>query len=161
MFGRLRHWAEGGAALLGLAFAVSASPGYLPAVGPAPLRFRPAAPPAANLVKMPLPPPDPPPAAPPSAAATPSAAAGTQANTAAPAAAPSSATVLLTATNNPAAPEAAAPGSDPRISPQMLLRYFTPSTNGPAGGIIAPLDFAPPVAPKPASSTATYSTQPN
>jgi len=161
MFGRLRHWAEGGAALLGLAFAVSASPGYLPAVGPAPLRFRPAAPPAANLVIMPLPPPDPPPSAPPSAASIPPPAAAAQAKTNAPAAGPASAPVLLTATNNPAAPEAAPPGSDPKISPQMLLKYFTPSTNGVSGGTIAPLDFAPPPAAKPPSSTATFSTQPN
>ncbi len=161
MFGRLRHWAEGGAALLGLAFAVSASPGYLPAVGPAPLRFLPAAQPAANLVKMPLPPPDPPPSAPPSTAVLPPAAAGTQAKTNAPAAGPLPATVLLTATNTPAAPEAAPSGADPRISPQMLLKYFTPSTNGVAGGIFAPLDFAPPAAAKPASSTGTYSNQPN
>jgi hypothetical protein len=156
MFGRLRHWAEAGAALLGLAFAVSAGPGYLPAVGPAPLRFRTDPPPATNVVKMPLPPPDPPPST--SAVAT-----DTQTN-AAPAtpaaAAPSAAPVLLTATNSPVTPDAAPASSEPKISPEMLLKFFTPSTNRPSGEVIAPLDFAPPATAKPASSTATYSTQP-
>jgi hypothetical protein len=59
MFGRLRHWAEVGVAVTGLAFGVSAAPGYLPVVGPVPLRFRPAAQDAANLIRMPLPPSDP------------------------------------------------------------------------------------------------------
>jgi hypothetical protein len=155
MFGRLRHWAEVGAALPVLAFAVSAGPGYLPVVGPAPLRFRADLPPAANVVKMPLPPPEPSPAAPTSAATAPTASADLQTN-AAPAAAP----VLLTATNTPVTSEAAPGSSEPRISPEMLLRFFTPSTNRPASGVIAPLDFAPPATAKPPSSTATYSVQP-
>jgi hypothetical protein len=154
MFGRLRHWAEAGTALLGLAFAVSAGPGYLPVVGPAPLRFQAGSPPSANLVKMPLPPPDPPSSAAKSTSAAPPSAADAQTNVA-----PATA-VLLTATNNPVAPEAAPASSEPKISPEMLLKFFTPSTNGPAGGVIAPLDFTPPAMAKPASSTATYSTQP-
>ncbi len=155
MFGRLRHWAEAGAALLGLAFTVSAGPGYLPVVGPAPLRFQAGSPPSANIIKMPLPPPDPPPSAAKSASAAPPSAADAQTN-AAPAAVPA----LLTVTNNPVSPEAAPANSEPKISPEMLLKYFTPSTNRPAGGVIAPLDFTPPALAKPASSTATYSTQP-
>ena len=155
MFGRLRHWAEAGAALPVLAFAVSAGPGYLPTIGPAPLRFRAELPPAVNVVKMPLPPPAPAPAAPPPSSTTPTAAADIPTN-AAPAAAP----VLLTATNPPVTPEAVPASSEPRISPEMLLKYFTPSPNRPASGVIAPLDFAPPATAKPASSTATYSVHP-
>ncbi len=160
MFGRLRHWAEVGAALLGLAFGVSANPGYLPVIGPAALRFRPAAPSVADLVRMPLPPPDPPPSTPRSAPSTPPAAVVTASKTAPPAAAPSSAPVLPAATNSPTGPDASPSGSEPMISPQMLLKYFNRSTNGTVGGVIAPVDFAPPAGSKPASSTATYSTQP-
>jgi len=159
MFGRLRHWAEAGAVFAGLALGVSAAPGYLPAVGPVPLRFRPAAPPAAALVQMPLPPPDVTPSAP--DIPTPlSAAAVTGAKQTPPAATPSSVPVNLTATNGPAGPDAASSGSVPPISPQMLLHYFNRSTNGTAAGIMAPVDFAPPGAAKPPSSTATYTTDP-
>ena len=160
MFGRLRHWAEVGAAVLGLSFGVAANPGYLPVVGPAALRFRPAPQSATNLVRMPLPPPDPPPSTPPSIPSTPPPAPGTEAKTTPPAAAPSSPPVLFTATNSPAEPDATPSGAEPKISPQMLLKYFNRSTNGTVGGIIAPVDFAPPAAAKPASSTATYSTNP-
>ena len=58
MFGSWRHWAAVGAVFASPAFGVLAAPGYLPVVGPVPLRFRPAAPPATNLVIIPLPPPD-------------------------------------------------------------------------------------------------------
>ena len=50
--------------------------------------------------------------------------------------------------------------SEPKISPQMLLKFFNRSTNGTAGGIIAPVDFAPPTVPKPPSGSAMYSTNP-
>jgi len=160
MLGRLRHWAEAGSAVMGLALGVSASPGYLPVVGPAPLRFRPAAQSVTNLVRMPLPPPDPPPATPPPTPLTPPAAAVTEAKTAPPAAAPSSAPVILAPTNSPAGPDATPFGSEPMISPQMLLKYFNRSTNGTVSGVIAPVDFAPPAVARPVSSTATYSTNP-
>jgi hypothetical protein len=42
----------------------------------------------------------------------------------------------------------------------MLLRYFSRSTNGAAGGMMAPVDFAPPGAAKPPSSSATYTIEP-
>jgi len=154
MSARLRHWAGAGAVFAGLAFGVSAAPGYLPVVGPVALRFRPAAPPATNLVHMPLPPPDPPssissdfatPPAPPAPSAKP-----------APAPAPAS----LPATNAPAEPDANPSASESKVLPQMLLRYFSRATNGAGGGIIAPVDFAPPAAASPPSSTATYSTEP-
>ena len=159
MFGRLRHWAEAGAVFAGLALGVSAAPGYLPAVGPVPLRFRPTPPPAEALVQMPLPPPDPPSPAPDIPSPL-SAAANTATNKTPPAASPSSVPVIATATNGPAQPDANPSGSEPRISPQMLLRYFSRSTNGAAGGMMAPVDFAPPAAATPPSSTATYSTEP-
>jgi hypothetical protein len=90
----------------------------------------------------------------------PPAAAATEAKQTPPAANPSAAPVILTATNGPAGPDAASSGSAPQISPQMLLRYFNRSTNGTAAGIMAPVDFAPPGAAKPPSSTATYTTDP-
>lgn len=152
MLDRLRHWAGAGAVLTGLAFGVSAAPGYLPVVGPVPLRFRPAAHSETNLLIMPLPPPDPTPDFPLSTPSTPSAPPAT------PAPAPS--TASLPATNTPAGPDADAAATEPKISTQMLLRYFSRSTNGAAGGIIAPVDFAPPAAAVPPSSTATYSTEP-
>jgi hypothetical protein len=145
--------------MLGLAFGVSANPGYLPVVGPAALRFRPVAQSANNLVRMPLPPTDPPPPAPPSTPSTPPAAAVTEAKTPPPAAAPSSAPVLLAPANSPVEPDTTPSASEPKISPQMLLRYFNRSTNGTTSGVIAPVDFAPPAAILP-SSTATYTTDP-
>ena len=160
MFGRLRHWAVVGAVFTGLVCGVWAAPGYLPAVGPAALRFRPAAPSGTNLVRMPLPPPDVPAVAPTTLFTN--AAAETEAKPAPTAAAPSSAPLIFTATNTPPQPEANPLGSEPLISPQMLLKYFNRPTNGAGTGIIAPVDFAPP-APAPAhprSSTATYSTGP-
>lgn len=157
MFGRWRHWAGAGVALASLAFGVSATPGYLPAVGPVPLRFRPAAQSVTNLVRMPLPPPDLPPPEPstPSTPAIPSTA---------PAPSKQPPSVLpaasLPPTNAPVEPNAVPSGSEPMISPQMLLRYFNRSTNGVGAGVIAPLQFAPPASTTPPSSTATYSTDP-
>jgi hypothetical protein len=154
MFERLCHWAGVGAVFAGLAFGVSAAPGYLPAVGPVALRFRPAAQPATNLIVMPLPPPDSPSSAPdvlstPAASSTPSAPS-----------APALAAASSAATNATTGQEADPSASEPRISPQMLLRYFGRSTNSAAGGILTPVDFAPPGAAGPPSSTATYSTDP-
>ena len=158
MIGRLRHWAGVGAVLTGLVCGVSATPGYLPAVGPAALRFRPAAPSGTNLIRMPLPPPDVP-ASSPSTAST-NTAADTEAKPAPTAANASSAPLTFTATNAPPQPEATGFGAEPLISPQMLLKYFNRSTNGTGVGIIAPVDFAPPAPAPPRSSTATYSTGP-
>ncbi|MGD0412252.1 MAG: hypothetical protein ABSC18_11170 [Verrucomicrobiota bacterium] len=154
MFAHLRHWAGAGAVFAGLALGVLAAPGYLPAVGPVPLRFRPDAQPATNLIRMPLPPPDPPSTNLPdfSAPSVPSAASAKPA--------PALPAAALPATNTPAGADATPSASEPRISPQMLLRYFNRSTNGAAGGILAPVDFAPPAAAAPPSSTATYSTEP-
>lgn len=154
MFGCFRQLTLAGAVLTGLALGVSASPGYLPAVGPAALRFRAAVEPATNLVRMPLPSPETPPAIqlPPPVAAVP----------AAPVVAP--APVVLAAssapTNSAPEPDPGSATSGPQVSAQMLLKFFNRSTNGAAAGIIAPMDFAPPGTAKAPSSTATYSTDP-
>jgi hypothetical protein len=160
MFGSWRHWAAVGAVFAGLACGVLAAPGYLPVVGPVPLRYRPAAQPATNLVYIPLPPPDPPsttpdlPPAPPETAAV----ADTETKTTA-SAAPAPSTAQTNAVwGDPAGQNGASSASAPLISPQMLLRFFNRPTNGAAGGIIAPVDFAPPAPATPPSSTATYST---
>lgn len=161
----MRHWAIVGAALPGLAVGVLADTGlepevshwysraYLPTVGPVALRFRAPEQPATNLVRMPLPPPQPEPAItlpPPDEPVA-------KKTAPPPAAAPQT-------TNQPAPPPEppVAPAvGDPMISPQMLLKYFNHSTNGPSSGIIAPMNFAPPADAKPASGSATYSTNPN
>jgi hypothetical protein len=153
----MRHWVVAGTALPVLAFSVLASAGYLPVVGPVPLRFRQPALPATNLVRMTLPPPETEPA-------TASIPDNAEAKKTAPApnpppAAPPPAASPTVATN-PAEP-AATPASEPMISPQMLMKYFNRSTNGVSGGILAPVDFAPPAPAKPPSSTATYSTNPD
>lgn len=155
----LRHWAGVGVVVTGLAFGVLATPGYLPAVGPPALRFRLAAPAATNLIQMALPPPDAPSptlSTPP----TPSGGAETENKPASPASNTASGSVTLAATNNPAPSDATSFGAEPRISPQMLLRYFGRPTNAPASGIIPPVDFAPPAPATPPSSTATYTTDP-
>ena len=104
MLGRLRHWAGAGAVFTGLVCGVWAAPGYLPAVGPAALRFRPAAPSGTNLMRMPLPPPDVP-ASSPSTSST-NTAADTEAKPAPAAGTPSSAPLIFAATNTPSQPEA-------------------------------------------------------
>ena len=93
MFGRMRDWAGVGAVFAGLALGVSAAPGYLPAVGPVPLRFRLAAQPDTHLLLMPLPPPDLPPPAP-SIPSAPPAGTNTEAQKTPTATAPSSAAAL-------------------------------------------------------------------
>ena len=120
---------------------------YLPTVGPAPLRFRPAFKTITNSVVPALPvvakaaPPPPPekvvkiaePAPPPPVTVSPP-----------------------KAVQNDGAAEPHP--SDSVISAQMLLKYFSRATNGASAGVIAPPDFTPPRAPEPPSSTADYST---
>ena len=129
--------------------AIWAAGGYLPQVGPASLRYRPLPQPAARQISQrilfecpaaaPLPPPSvtlPVPTAP---------------------AAP--ATVPVPVTNPPAVEYDARdfggaamrmPRPDLMISPQMLIKYFTPSTNGSGTGAGAPVGFTPPTAAPPA-----------
>ena len=155
MIGRLCQWGFAGAVFAGFAYGVSASSGYLPTVGPVPIRFRAVAPPVTNLMKMPLPAPESPaPVAPAPAVVAP-----------APAVQPVPVVQVAPKTNSVAVdtqpePEPIYPNSQPRVSAQMLLKYFNHSTNGPGTGIIAPLDFAPPAAGTTPPSTATYTTDP-
>jgi hypothetical protein len=160
MFARWRHWAAVGAVFAGLACGVLAAPGYLPVIGPVPLRYRPAAQPATNLVFIPLPPPDPPSTPPDLAPAPPArpAAADTDTRKTPPAEPAPSATLTNMVSSDPAGQNGVSSASAPLISPQMLLRYFNRPTNGATGGIIAPVDFAPPAPATRPSSTATYST---
>jgi hypothetical protein len=159
MFGSWRHWAAVGAASAGLASGVLAAPGYLPAVGPVPLRFRVAAQPVTNLLVIALPSPEPPSAPLDEVIAAPLAA-STATNKAPPVAPPSSTVQTNLVPGGPTGANGGLPGAEPLISPQMLLRFFNRSTNGAVGGIIAPVDFAPPAVATPLSSSATYSTDP-
>jgi len=166
MFGRVRQWVIFWAALTGLAGGVLAatgigsdptriaSRGYLPSVGPVPLRIRVPETPSTNLVHMPLPPVEPEPVI----TATPS----EQIAAAKPAPPPRPAAPSPN-TNAPVQTEplGTPPTADPLISPQMLLKYFSHTTNGPASGVVAPMDFTPPASARPVSGSATYSTGPN
>ena len=134
----------------------AADPGYLPRIGPTPLRFRPVPLPMTNQLALPAPAsdpeaePEPEPTAPkddkPTAAAT----------TPAPSPAPAPAAVVNEVSSGPSEPTQ----SDEVVSPQMLLKYFNKSTNGTSSTVIAPLDFTPPKPVEPNSSKATYSTGP-
>ncbi len=55
---------------------------------------------------------------------------------------------------------AAQPTPDSAVSPQMILKYFSQSTNGTATSVYAPVGFTPPHAETPPSSTATYTVGP-
>ncbi|GEM_PF-1775612 len=129
-----------------------AAPGYLPSVGPAPLRFRaPAPPPSTNAVALPMPAnpvPDPAPLATNSAKLP-----DVPASSSAPV------PVVMAATNQPAAIGGSSV-DEPIVSPQMLLKYFAKSTNGVTTGVIAPIGFTPPRATELPSSKASYSTTP-
>jgi len=132
------------AGILSAAALASADPGYLPRVGPASLRFRPAPQPATGHFV--LPPlevaPEPPPVA-----VTPAA------KPTAPAVTNSAATeTTVISSEIPAAPEPAR--ADDVVSPQMLMRFFSKSTNGTATSVIAPIQFTPPKAETPPSKAA-------
>ena len=129
--------------LAGVLVAGKAQTAYLPTVGPAPLRFRADYKP---VVHIKLPPP------------TPTGQSGASAPT------PTAPLVVgvpvpATQTNQtvvqpPAVVES--PRPDGVVSPQMLLKYFSRSTN--AADANAPLNFTPPPQPEPPSSRAEYST---
>jgi len=155
MFGRLSLCALAGTVFAGFAMGMSATSGYLPAVGPTALRYRPLPQIVTNLPKMALPAPEPPPVvtndvpAPVAAMAT---------NTPPPATnAPP--VIAATAAASPE-PDMNFPGAAPKYSAQMLMKYFSHGTNGTSTGIIAPVDFAMPPANTTPPSTATYSTSP-
>jgi hypothetical protein len=138
------------AGVLAVAGFAAASPGYLPCVGPASLRFSPVPPPVTNQIVpatpevvpvptvaspvpfgpmpelLPAPPPPEPPA--------------------------------ITNQVSSGIPETTRP--EEVVSPQMLLKYFNKSTNGTSSSVFTPLDFTPPKSPEPPPSKATYSTGP-
>src|SRR5271157_5705040 len=134
----LRHW-QGLSfvliAALSVADAASPGPGWLPLVGPAPLRFSPALRPFTNRVVLPVPVPAPEPApvafqaqkAPPSRSLPPASSA------------PQPPAVI------PAQPPVESSPPDAVVAPQLFLKYFTKSTNS-AAPVSAPLDFNPPKA---------------
>jgi hypothetical protein len=162
--------------ILGVA-TVWAGDGYLPRVGPVPLRFRAPAPVMVNQVSASVPAPFPPPFLPPYFPPVPIALPtpplptnrldiSTTSNVP---------PAMLPVTNGPAlqfdAREPETLGPDAVVSPQMLLKFFSASTNANAVSntappeVIAPLRFTPPIVPTsqpapPTGSKATYSTSP-
>jgi hypothetical protein len=118
---------------------------YLPAIGPAPLRFLPALKPFTQSVP-PLP-----------AAAQPAPPPGEKAEKPSGPVAPSQPINVSPATGPTDTGAEPAP-ADGVISPQMLLKYFNKPTNSNAPNVKAPLDFIPPRTGEPRSSKAEYST---
>jgi hypothetical protein len=136
-------------AALSLAAAASSGPGWLPRVGPTPLRFSPAPRPCAKQFVLPVPVPAPEPAP-----------VVSKADKAPPASsAPEPPAVILQAGNSMAQPPVESSPPEAVVSPQMLLKYFTKSTNG-AASTAAPLDFTPSKAAGAPPSRATYETGP-
>jgi hypothetical protein len=123
---------------------------YLPTIGPAPLRFRPALIPitsvVAPIVAVPAPPAVPLPTNEPVKTLAPTATLIPQDQ------------AFLTDQIDFITDSAS---SDKVISRQMLLKYFTGLTNGNAAGFGAPIDFIPPSAMELPSSKAEYSVPPH
>jgi hypothetical protein len=115
---------------------------YLPAVGPAPLRFQPDFKPVKHIVATP--PPEP------AQAAAPVAPAKAQPVAPTPAPEPTPVVVQPAAVVEP-------PKPDGVVSPQMLLKYFNRGTNADAA-TSPPAGFTPPGQIEPPSSKASYST---
>jgi hypothetical protein len=140
--------------ILSVVALASADTGYLPRVGPAPLRFQSVPKTATNHYE--LPPPEPTPEPQPVATKpdvkTPTLAVKTPATT--------ETTVISSQIPAPAVEPDSGPGrSEDVVSPQMLLRYFSKSTNGTATSIVAPIQFTPPKTETPPSK-ATFTTSP-
>ncbi len=142
MFGRLRHVVIAAAGFYGVAAAVWAGSAYLPNVGPIPLRFRALPLLSTNLASLPAPlPPDSTKmedngidaGEAPQAASIPPLA-GPNAN--------ASHAEIMEVSSAPA--PAAVPALEPVISPQMLIQFFHPSTNGAPAVMGAPVGFLPP-----------------
>jgi hypothetical protein len=149
MFGSFRHAGIAAAGFLGAAAAVWAGSGYLPNVGPIPLRFRPLASVSTNLVSLPAPLPwdstdmdyeDMDASNAPQETVIPPLA-GTNSN------APRAEIMEVSSAPAPA------PAVDPVISPQMFIQYFRPTTNVPVTGAGTAVGFLPP--PPPAGAPAT------
>jgi hypothetical protein len=143
--------------------------GYLPALGPVALRFLlPPEPPPPHVAARPAPAPVPAP----TAEAQPSSATGPgylDASSSFDIFNPLPAREYEATTSifpppvaQPAPPQipVEAPQTEPAVSPEMLLRYFTRQTNGSGVSVIAPIGFTPPAPTPPPSSTATYTVGP-
>jgi hypothetical protein len=134
-------------AALSMAAAASSGPGWLPTVGPTPLRFAPALRPRPNRLALPVVATVPEPAPVVSQAPKP----------------PPAPVVLAPlvmsprSDTKPAPPPVESGQPDPVVSPQMLLKYFTNPANNAAP---APPDAAPPRAAEAPPSRATYETSP-
>lgn len=178
MLGNINQLLPAMAGVLSVA-TVWADTGYLARTGPLPLRFRELPPPVARQVNAPFPPPFLPPLFPPPVMvslptppmpATPPDTTQTTNDPVLPGAVTNGAPLEFVAkqlVDDPASPT----GPDGIVSPQMLLKYFTTSTNSSPKavrnpttmGVIAPLGFTPPtettlVPTPPPSSKGTYST---
>jgi hypothetical protein len=157
MFGRFRHILPAVEWILGVA-TVWTDAGYLPHVGPVPLRFRAPAPPVSEQVTAPAPPPPmpiflPPPPMPPAP----------KEQTRAPAVKPATnAPPLELNAREPITDPSTATMPEGAVSPQMLIKFFsTPAvanTNTVSGTVGAPVDFTPPTVASP-SPTAPPSPQ--
>jgi hypothetical protein len=148
MIGCLRHFPVIAIAYVGILFSTWANTPYLTAVGPSPLRFRPAFKPNTNTA------PPPPPSVVVHPAATVPAVSAIVPN-------PPTPVVSSAPTNVQTDAVAETAGTDGVISPQMLLKFFGKSTNGNTGGVKGPLDFTPPRMEAAPSSKAEISTPPH
>lgn len=159
--------------LAGAAVALAGPPGYLPKVGPVALYFRTGASStprerAAALPPLYVPPPVPPPTPVPVPAPEP--AAETNTNSASAPLMDSPPVVINLSASSPTNSEPLIGGSSTDtnaiISPQVFLRYFTPSRPGAKPGVgteaivVPPTDFNPAQPPATPASRATY-TQPD
>jgi hypothetical protein len=131
--------------------------GYLPAIGPAPLRFRPVPDRANAFIQLPLPEPA-------NASTVPASPSSEQTEPANPfalsetlAPAAESGTNVMEAASPPLVAEAPTAEQQP-ISPRVFLQYFNGGTNAPGSSATAPVDFTPPRAG--ASGKAALSTSP-
>jgi hypothetical protein len=156
MFGRFRHLVAATIGFLGVATGVCASSGYLPTVGPEPLRFRTVPTPATNAPVFSTPAPPEPPSAPVSFLDLPPLGAvqpvTTEQAPAQPIALPSKPMISegYSAEAHSPDPEPVVPAATPNavISPEMLVKYFTQpaGTNSAAGGSGPSVGFTPPAA---------------
>jgi hypothetical protein len=155
--------------LLAFTLCATAATGYLPKVGPPPVRFEPPAP-LREEPRVVLPPlavlePLRPPPVEIAKAATPP-----KESVPAEPALPIGETTVAVPVVVPAMPMLvidpgttnAAPDDHGVLAPQMFMKYFTgqPGTNGNGISFFAPVEFVPPVPVAPVSSTATFETTP-
>jgi hypothetical protein len=168
MFGRFRHFLPAAAWVLGVATVVAdpgfADAGYLPSAGPVPLRFRVLPPPAKEGVNAPVAP------APPAAISLPSPpmpVGPKEPTNAPPIPALQNGPPLEYNAREPVTSAMPATAPDAVVSPQMLMKYFTPgpnpATNEIPVGAQAPVDFNSPLGapPKPLPPPSSKGASPN